>query len=300
MDPRSRLDEEAPRVRSVRDDDARCTMADATTLDRAVRRDDLAVLLDLTAITVLAWGYLLVAAGGGGVAGAAMGAARTWMMGPTQISWTPFEAASVLVMWGAMMVAMMLPTAAPAVLTYAWIGRQRSSQSRPFVGTAWFVAGYLLAWSGVALAATAVQWCFGQAGWFDPTTGRGHGLFAGLIFLAAGLYQLTPVKDRCLRLCQAPMRLLQRHGGYREDRGGALRLGVIHGVCCVGCCWCLMLLLFAVGVMNLAWIAVISAFILLEKIVPSDRLVSRLAALGLAATGETLVFVALRAMGMPH
>ena len=274
----------------------RRTVADAIAFARAMRRDQMIVLLGLTAMIVLAWGYLIV--GDAGALPSTPG--RTWMMGPVWASWTPPEAVSVLVMWVVMMVAMMLPTAAPTVLAYAKVGRRESSHARPLAATAWFTAGYLLVWTGVAFAAAAGQWWLGQAGWLDPMTGRGSDLFDGCVLSGAGLYQLTPMKDRCLRLCQSPVGFVQRHGGSWRDGGGDLSLGVRQGVYCVGCCWCLMTLPFVGGVLNLAWIAAISAFILVEKITPSERLVSRLAALGLAATGVTLLFLGLRATGLPH
>jgi predicted metal-binding membrane protein len=105
------------------------------------------------------------------------------------------------------------------------------------------------------------------------------------ILIAAGLYQWSPLKDVCLTQCQAPLLFIQRHGGFRRDGLGSLRLGLRHGLFCVGCCWALMALLFVVGVMNVLWIAAIAIFVLLEKAVPAGRLVSRLAGTALVAAG---------------
>jgi predicted metal-binding membrane protein len=103
------------------------------------------------------------------------------------------------------------------------------------------------------------------------------------------LYQWTPAKNVCLRQCQAPLLFIQTHGGFRGDAAGALMLGVRHGAYCVGCCWTLMALLFVGGVMNVLWIAAIAIFVLVEKLFPTARIVSRIAGAGLVAAGLWLV-----------
>ena len=118
-------------------------------------------------------------------------------------------------------------------------------------------------------------------------------IFGSALLIAAGLYQWSPLKDACLRQCQAPLQFIQRHGGFRRDAKGSLKLGIRHGAYCVGCCWALMALLFVGGVMNLLWIAVLTVFILLEKVIPAGRVIARVAGGVLAASGGWLLAAAL-------
>jgi predicted metal-binding membrane protein len=124
-----------------------------------------------------------------------------------------------------------------------------------------------------------------QAALLSPTTMAAGERLGGGVLILAGLYQWTPLKDRCLAQCQAPLVFIQRHGGIRRDPSGALGLGIRHGLYCIGCCWALMGLLFAVGVMNVLWIAAIAGFVLLEKLVPTGRALSRIAGVALVAAG---------------
>jgi predicted metal-binding membrane protein len=133
------------------------------------------------------------------------------------------------------------------------------------VPSAVFTAGYLLAWGGFSLAATLAQEALKRAALLSPmdmtTNSR---LLGGLLFLAAGLYQFTPVKLACLRLCRSPLDFVVNH--WRDGPGGALRMGITHGLHCLGCCWILMLLLFVGGVMNLLWVAALAVVVLIEKL----------------------------------
>ena len=124
--------------------------------------------------------------------------------------------------------------------------------------------------------------------------GENSPTFGGLTLIAAGLYQWTPLKDACLRQCQFPLQFVQRHGGFRADAIGSLKLGARHGVYCIGCCWMLMTLLFVGGVMNVFWIALISIFVLTEKVVPVGRLISRLAGTLFLAVGVWLISSSMR------
>jgi predicted metal-binding membrane protein len=179
-------------------------------------------------------------------------------------------------MWAVMMVGMMTPSAAPLVLLYARVGRLVASEKPPFVASGWFAGGYLLTWVGFSFIATTAQWALERTGWLSPTMASVSNAFGGVILIAAGLYQWTPFKDACLSQCQAPLEFIQRHGGFRADARGSVALGVRHGAYCVGCCWILMALLFVVGVMNVLWIALLMVFVLLEKMLPTGRLISRI------------------------
>jgi predicted metal-binding membrane protein len=175
------------------------------------------------------------------------------------------------------------------ILIYARVGRQAAAQGKPFAPAGWFFAGYLLAWVGFALLATTAQWALERTALLDPMIASASQAFGGIVLIAAGVYQWTPLKDRCLAQCQSPLVFIQRQGGFRRDPPGSLVLGLRHGAYCVGCCWVLMVLLFVGGVMNLLWIAAISAFVLIEKIVPVGRLISRIAGLGFVAAGAWLI-----------
>ena len=175
-------------------------------------------------------------------------------------------------MWAVMMVAMMVPAASPMILTFATINRRRAAAGTPAVPTAVFLAGYLVIWSAFSLAAAALQGALQAAALLAPATLTVTPLVGGALLIAAGLYQLTPLKYACLARCQSPLGFILSE--WREGPRGAFVMGLRHGAFCVGCCWALMALLFVAGVMNLLWVAAIAAFVLVEKLVPRARAVS--------------------------
>jgi predicted metal-binding membrane protein len=138
------------------------------------------------------------------------------------------------------------------------------------------------------------QWALERAALLTPMMEGASEIFGSAVLIAAGLYQWTPVKDACLRQCQAPWLFIQRHGGFRRDAAGSLGLGVRHGAYCVGCCWALMALLFVGGIMNVMWIAAIAILALVEKVSPVGRTIARIAGVGLFAGGAWLLATALR------
>jgi predicted metal-binding membrane protein len=229
-----------------------------STLEAVVKRDHLVVVATLVVIMALSWGYLL--------AGTGMGMAD---MAMTPAIWTPGYAVLMFLMWWIMMVAMMLPSAAPMILVFATINRKQRETDHPHVDTSIFVLGYLAAWAGISLVAVILQWAFERAGILSPMLVATNMVFGGILLLAAGIYQLTPIKHACLRHCRSPLAFLSTH--WRREVRGALRMGLLHGAFCVGCCWFLMGLLFFGGVMNLYWIAGIALFVLLEKTVPAGH-----------------------------
>jgi predicted metal-binding membrane protein len=264
-----------------------------------LRRDRGIVIAALATITAAAWAYTLWLAHGMDMGGA--GGAMSMpdmpgmdMMAPAFRPWMPAEFAFVFVMWAVMMVGMMTPSAAPMILIYARVGRQAAVQGRSLPSVGWFAAGYLLAWLAFSIVATIGQWGLARAALLTPMMASASGVFGGIVLLAAGLYQWTPLKDVCLKHCQSPLTFIQRHGGFRRDIAGALRLGFRHGLYCVGCCWALMALLFVGGVMNVLWIAGLAIFVLAEKIAPVGRLLSRAAGLGLIGWGIWTLAAALR------
>jgi predicted metal-binding membrane protein len=260
-------------------------------LERLLRRDRAVLLAAIAAIAILAWAHIIWSAvapaahpsGAGAMEGMAGHGA-----GPGLAPWSVADFVAMLLMWSVMMVGMMTPSAAPMILIYARVGRKAAGGGTPFAPSGWFASGYLLAWAAFALAATILQWLLEQAMLLAPMTASAGPRLGGLLLVAAGAYQWTPLKHACLTQCQSPFQFIQRHGGFRGDRGGALRLGLRHGAFCIGCCWALMLLLFVGGVMNLLWIAGIALLVLAEKVLPYGRLISRAAGAAMIAAGAAL------------
>jgi len=263
-------------------------------LETVLRRDRLVVAGALAAIAALAWGYVLWLAadmdmGGMDMTGFRMIPAGIGIMAPSSAPWQAIELAFVLVMWAVMMVGMMAPSAAPMILMYARVGRQAKAQSKPFAATGWFAAGYFLAWIGFSLAATLVQWAIERAALLDSRMASASNGLGGIILIAAGVYQWTPLKDVCLANCRSPFAFLMRCGGFRGDVPGCLLLGLRHGLYCVGCCWVLMALLLVGGVMNVLWIALLALLVLLEKVAPFGRWIARAAGAACVAAGAWLL-----------
>jgi predicted metal-binding membrane protein len=195
--------------------------------------------------------------------------------------WTLAYGFVVFLMWAVMMVAMMLPSAAPVTLLVAAIARKgREAGGAPGISTAPFVIGYLGVWLGFAATATVLQWRLDAAGLLSETMALASTVVAGGVLVLAGIYQWTPLKQACLRHCRSPLAFLMQH--WRDGALGALASGARHGVFCFGCCWMLMVLLFVGGIMNLAWIAGIALLVLVEKTLPWGGRMGR-------ATGAVLV-----------
>lgn len=248
-------------------------------IETLVRRDRLLVAAGLASITGLAWLYLLNLAPG--MENMAMPALRPW---------TATDFALTFVMWAVMMVAMMTPSAAPMILLHAAIIRKRPEPARPAQATAAFTAGYIAVWIGFSALATTLQWGLEQAALLSPMMASTSPYLGGALLIGAGAYQVTPLKHACLQHCRSPVQFLTSH--WRRDTGGAFRIGLAHGLYCLGCCWALMALLFVGGVMNLLWIAAIALFVLAEKMVPHGILLSRATGGLLAVSGVWLILQA--------
>lgn len=225
------------------------------------KRDRITILSALVGVIVLAWAYVLYLW------------AKMPMMNadaPGAIMqlypWTPVDFVFVYLMWAVMMVGMMLPGAVPMTLLYAGMVRKAERQGSPMAPTGAFVAGYLALWSVFSVGATVVQWGLHAAAMLSPMmVAKSHVVGAGILFVA-GLYQLTPWKAACLDHCRTPANFIAEH--WRPGISGAFRLGLHHGVFCLGCCWAMMGLLFVGGVMNVLWIVAITVFVFLEKVLP--------------------------------
>ena len=262
----------------------------ANLLEAVLRRDRLALVAGLVVVLALAWGWLVAGAGMemSALDMTTMAGMDGWLMQPAV--WTPSYALLIFSMWWVMMVAMMLPSAAPMLLLFDRINRKDKAAAAPLGWSALFAAGYVLAWGGFSAVATVLQWALEEARLLSPmmeTTN--HWLGAGIL-VAAGLWQLTPLKTMCLRHCRTPLSFLI--GNWRAGPLGALRMGLEHGAFCLGCCWFLMALLFFGGVMNLYWIVGLAVFVLLEKAIPIGHWLARVAGIALVTWGVTLALQA--------
>ena len=244
----------------------------------------------LVAVIVMAWLYILTGAGLG-MSAVEMTAmpANMEMMSPAV--WTPGYASLMVLMWWVMMIAMMLPSAAPMILLYAAINRKKREQGTPYAPTGIFASGYLAVWGGFSLAATGLQWGLERSSLVSSMMATTSVTLGGILLIAAGVWQLTPLKYACLRHCRSPIHYLSSH--WRTGRWGALRMGLEHGAYCLGCCWFLMGLLFYGGVMNLYWIAGLALYVLVEKTVPAGHWVGIGMGLVLIAWGGVVLFTGL-------
>jgi len=257
--------------------------ADDTALEAVLRRDRGIVVASLAAVTMLAWIYLWVLA----ETMASMANPSGWqsfMLLMPMGRWGLLEYALGFAMWAFMMVGMMIPSAAPMIMLYAKVARRKPSHgtspdNTALACTAAFAAGYLLIWGVFSLIAAVVQGMLVDWALVTATMTSASTVLAGAVFIVAGCYQWMPLKRACLTHCRSPIWFLSQQ--WRRGRSGALRMGLAHALYCVGCCWALMLLLFAFGVMNLHWIAALMLVVLVEKLAPAARNLSR--ALGAAA-----------------
>jgi predicted metal-binding membrane protein len=245
-------------------------MPSETALETVLKRDRLLVLSGLVGISAMAWAYVIYLAGGTGSTDMAMEMAMPRMHG-----WSFLDLVLLFVMWTVMMVAMMVPSAAPMILTFATISRRRREQHQPYVPTSIFLGGYLLVWMGFSVLATLAQWGLHTAALLSPMMMRTSPILGGALLIVAGIFQWTPLKTACLTHCRSPLGFLMTE--WREGTRGALIMGLKHGSYCAGCCWLLMALLFVAGVMNLLWVASIMVFVLIEKLVPRGDRVGRAA-----------------------
>jgi predicted metal-binding membrane protein len=252
-------------------------------IDALLRRDRVVLLAALAVLSLASWAYLVydarkMATTGACCAVVANADLRTWLSADVLL---------LFVMWAVMMVAMMAPTAAPMVLTFAAVNRRRRQADRPYVPTAFFLLGYLLAWTIFSAAATAAQWALHATALLSTQMVGTSPALGGAILVAAGVFQLTPQKQACLAHCRTPLTFIMTE--WRDGPAGALRMGLRHGTFCLGCCWILMLVLFVTGVMNLLWVGLLTAFVLLEKLAPAGPWWGRVGGLLLIGWGAWLV-----------
>jgi predicted metal-binding membrane protein len=251
-------------------------MSNTLTLESILKRDRTIVLAGLAGIVVLSWAYIVYLAW-------QMEGMDPGMAMPQIQSWSGTDFLLMFLMWAVMMVAMMVPSAAPMVLMFATVNRQRRARTAPYVPTAVFALGYVVVWAVFSLAATLTQWGLNEAALLSSIMRSTTPVLGGLLLMVAGVFQWTPLKEACLGHCRSPLGFIMTH--WREGRHGAFLMGLHHGTYCVGCCWALMLLLFVNGVMNLLWVGAIAAFVLVEKVIPTKGRLSQVTGALLVAWG---------------
>jgi predicted metal-binding membrane protein len=200
--------------------------------------------------------------------------------------------AVVVLMWAAMTLAMMLPTAGPMILTYAEIADTAARKGEPIVSPLVLAGGYGLVWAGFAVLASAAQIVLTRLALIDASMASASGLFSGAVFLAAGAYQFTPLKHACLTQCQRPFPFFFAH--WQTTPKGVFRLGLRQGLYCLGCCWAMMLVMFAVGLMNVAWMAGLGIVMTVEKM-GKGRTFTHVVGAAMIAAGLALIATAFAA-----
>ena len=275
-------------------------------VERLLKRQRGLVIAALALVTVVAWVYTLTGVGmgmtvwqmtespwsfiGSGTPAMSMAGGDGMMDTAMASSGNPVSLSYVLVMlgmWWMMMIAMMLPSAAPTILLAAAINRRSKASSPPYGSAGWFTAGYLSIWLVFSALAVAIQLWFNRQGLLNPMMRGNSDTLTGILLLAAGIWQLTPIKQACLRHCRSPVQYLTTH--RQPGNLGALRMGMGHGTYCFACCWFLMLLLFVGGVMNLYWIAGLALYVLLEKLLRGGVRFSYITGVLLVVTGAAVL-----------
>jgi predicted metal-binding membrane protein len=259
---------------------ANVSMPPPSAIERVLARDRRLIAVALVVLVVLAWSYLVVWSRQMGAQMTAIASmpGMAGMLGMSEMAstadsvWRSFVTAAV--MWWTMMIGMMVPSAAPMILLFGHLQRRQLAAESPRLRVGLFTAGYLASWGAFSLAAAAAQELLIRLGVLASmeltVTTRAGAVLVALV----GVYELTPLKTVCLRHCRSPAEFLSSH--WRRGNAGALRMGVVHGSYCVACCWLLMALLFAVGVMNFVWVAAIAVLVLLEKLAPRGELIARI------------------------
>lgn len=244
-------------------------------------RGRVVIWLCVIGVTALAWAYLVRL--GQGMAPSAMTADMGMAM---DAPWALREVAFLFWMWAVMMIGMMAPSATPVLLLFAGLQARRTTGRVPFA-VPLFALGYGIVWIGFCACAALAQWALHDIAVLSTPMSAASGRVGGAILCAAGVYQLLPIKSVCLAHCRSPASFLVMH--WRDGALGALRMGARHGVFCLGCCWALMAVLFAVGVMNLVWVAALALFVLVEKTGPAGVAIARVGGAVLIAAGVLML-----------
>jgi predicted metal-binding membrane protein len=257
------------------------------------RYDRAVVVALLIAVTTLTWAYTAHQANVMDDMDAAMWREMSMSMNEMAPSWTPLGAFFLFVMWTAMMAAMMVPGTTPMVMAFATINRRRRERGAPYVPTVVFLAGYLVVWAGFSIVATALQWLLQRMGLLTTMMQSASYYQSAALFVAAGLYQFSPLKQRCLAYCRSTDGFILSE--WRDGALGAAIMGLRHGLFCLGCCAALMVLLFAIAVMDLRWVAALTVLVTAEKLLPGARYWRFGIGIGLLAVGVGFALLGWRA-----
>ena len=210
-------------------------------------------------------------------------------MGMTMyMPWTAADVFLTFAMWSVMMVGMMAPAAAPVLLLFGAARAGRGDRGAS-LAVLIFGLGYIAVWAGFSMGAVLAQWTLHQAAMLSATMAASSPRLGGAILIAAGAYQLTPWKGKCLSHCRSPLGFLMTN--WRDGKLGAFQMGIHHGAFCLGCCWALMCVLFVVGVMNLVWVAALTGFVLIEKTGPAGVIIARAAGAAMVLLGIVAILV---------
>jgi predicted metal-binding membrane protein len=235
------------------------------------RRERLWIGASLGGIALLAWVYTIYEARRMNATGVCE-CLRMKMFAPELSSWPVAALLPLFLMWAIMMIAMMLPSALPMILTFAAVSRNRQQLGRSH-GQLWiFVSGYVAIWCAFSVVAALSQWWLHRQALLSPSMVSTSAWLGGTLLMAAGIFQFTPLKHTCLTHCRGPLEFIMTR--WREGNAGAFRMGLEHGAFCTGCCWALMALLFVAGVMNIVWIAALTLLVCLEKMLPPQARIS--------------------------
>jgi len=252
-------------------------------LHRLPRRDFLAITASLGGVTLLCWVYLFWMARN-------MSTPEYLSFAALQMGqWSAGYFWMMFLMWAIMMVGMMVPSVAPMILIYSAVVRKSEKQGTPVAPTGLFTIGYLMIWILFSLLATIATWGLNQASLLSPMLVANSPWLGAALLVGAGIYQLLPLKDACLQHCRSPFHFISSH--FSPGPFGAIKMGLSHGIYCLGCCWVLMLLLFVGGVMNLVWIGAITLFVFLEKVLPMGNTGGRWMGMVMITVGGTILLL---------
>jgi predicted metal-binding membrane protein len=250
------------------------------------RRERFIIAISLGTIALLAWAYLIYEARRMNVTGVCE-CMRMKMSGPEFSSWPVATLLPLFLMWAIMMIAMMLPSAMPMILTFAAVTRNRQRLGHPYVPMSTFVLGYVVIWSVFSAVAAVSQWWLHRHALLSSSMMSTSAWLGGALLLGAGIFQFTPLKRACLTHCRGPLEFIMTR--WRDGTSGAFRMGLEHGAFCAGCCWALMALLFVAGVMNILWIAALTLLVCSEKMLPARARINVVVGILLAIWGFSVL-----------
>jgi predicted metal-binding membrane protein len=264
------------------------TLGDPVAQNTLPRRDRIIIAGLLLLVAAIAWAFTVHQAILMDEMDAAMWRDMNMSMNGMEPSWNTINAVMLLVMWSAMMAAMMMPGASPMIAAFATINHRRQARAAPYVPTSAFLLGYLIVWVGFSVVATALQWLLQTLGLLTTMMQSSSHYWSAALFGGAGIYQLSPLKETCLAFCRSPNVFVLTE--WREGAIGAVVMGLRHGLYCMGCCAALMLLLFAVAVMDLRWVVALTVLVTSEKLLPGAKIWRMTIAVALMAIALGFVF----------